>query len=198
MLTNTPSLLKSVTQPELIQFKIEYRVYEEHVAEINRSCDAPRRIEPASTGSCCSPILFQTLCILGQIEEAATPEEAADGIVRSWFDVRLASEPQDMTEKSRSAVDSVQYQQCRREPVGVCLKFVLDLVSTLDRNEPLKSSKIKKCKSLFQNWWRSYSWQSCASGLEMRASVEETVRSLIMHFSSPGQVPLPSMRPMAS
>lgn len=141
--------MKGVTQPELIQFEVEYKVYEEQVSEVNRSRDASRRIKPSSIRNCCEPLLLQSLCILGQIEGATTLEEATDASVKKWLDERLASAPQDIAERVRSAVNSVQYCQCKEDPAGACLKFVLDVVAALDRNNASEVIKDKEmCKSL--------------------------------------------------
>lgn len=80
--TVSPRTLKGVTQPELIQFEIEYPVYEEKIVEVNRSRDNARRIRPASIRNCFDPTLLQSLCILGQIDEATTLADGTDSSVK--------------------------------------------------------------------------------------------------------------------
>lgn len=84
-----------------------------------------------------------------QIEHASTLEEATDQGVKRWFDDGLSLAPRDMAERGSSSVESVNFQQCRKDPSGAALRFVLDVVAAVDRNNV--SSVIKDtdvCKSL--------------------------------------------------
>lgn len=104
--------MKRVTQPELIQFEVEYKLYKEQVSEVNRSTDASRHIKPTSICNCCQPLLRSSLCILGQIEAATTLEKAKDASVKKWLDERLAPAPRDIVEQVRSPLNFVQYCHC--------------------------------------------------------------------------------------
>lgn len=141
--------LKDVTQPDLIEFEIEYTAYKEKVADINRSRDTTRRISPASIRQCLDPVLLQGLCLLGQIEGADSASQATDAKVRAWFDARLATAPEDMTERVRSALGSVNYEINKQDPGGAVLSFIGKVVSALDKNNASEVIQDKDtCKSL--------------------------------------------------
>lgn len=147
--TVSAPLLKGVTQAELIKFDLEYDAYKDKVADINRSRDSARRITPATMKHCIDPVLLQSLCLLGQIENAENASQATDAKVKHWFDARLQIAPEDLTERVRSALDYVQYKQERRDPSGAALRFVVDVVSALDQNNASEVLDDKDvCKSL--------------------------------------------------
>eukprot|EP00171_Calliarthron_tuberculosum_P023495 IDg23495t1 len=147
--TITAPILKSVTQPSLIQFETDYRAYKDKVEDINRSRESSEHITPASIKNCLEPTLLSSLCILGQIEGSKTSKDATDSAVKAWFEKRLRSAPRDLAERVRSAVDSVKYKQCREDPSGAALTFVLDIVQALDRNNAAEVvSDKERCKGL--------------------------------------------------
>eukprot|EP00171_Calliarthron_tuberculosum_P002633 IDg2633t1 len=141
--------LKPVTQPSLIQFETEYAAYKVQVADINRNRDEVNQITAASIKNCLEPMMLHSLCILGQIPGASSVEQATDNNVKAWFETRLRSAPRDLTERVRSAVHSVKFIQCKEDPAGAALSFVLDAVKALDRNNASEVVTDKeRCKSL--------------------------------------------------
>jgi len=141
--------LKGVRQSDLIKFEIEYDAYKERVADVNRSRDASRRIQPASIRHCIDASLLHSLCILGQIDSATQLSEATDVNVKKWFEDRLQTSPEDLTERVRSALDSVQYSVDRKDPSGAALAFVVNVVTALDKNNASEVVKdTDTCKSL--------------------------------------------------
>lgn len=76
-------------------------------------------------------------------------EEATDDSVKKWFEERLASAPRDLSERVRSAVESVKFEQCRKDPYGAGLRYVLNVVGALDKNNASEVVNDKEmCKSL--------------------------------------------------
>ncbi len=126
--------LKSVTQLDLIKFEIEYIVYKEKIAEVYRVKEASRQVIPASIRNCIEPVLLQSLCILGQIEGAESVEEATDDKVQIGSMIASHPLPRDAAERVRSAVDSVKYEECKKDPAGAALSFVLSTIAALDKN----------------------------------------------------------------
>ena len=70
----------------------------------------------------------------GQIEGATNATEATDEKVRSWFDARLVTAPEELTDRVRSALESVKYQVNKQDPSGAALRFIVKIVTALDRN----------------------------------------------------------------
>lgn len=126
--------LKDVTKPDLIKFEIECTAYKEKVADINRSRDTVRRISPTSIRQCLNPVLLQSLCLLGQIEGAATASQATDAKVKAWFDARLVTAPEELTERVPSVLDSVKFECNKRDPSDEALSFIVKVVSALDES----------------------------------------------------------------
>lgn len=149
--TLTAPVLSSVTQPCLIQFETEYAAYKERVNDINRSRDEDQKIKPASIRNCIEPMMLHSLCIIGQVPGATSVEQATDENVKAWFENRLRCAPRDLAERVRSAVHSIKYEQCKEDPSGAALSFVLDVVKALDRNNASEVITDKeRCKSLVQ------------------------------------------------
>ena len=149
--TITAPLLKSVKQPDLIQFEISFRAYLDKVAEINSSRSTEEQIQPALIKNCIEPSILSSLCILGKISGASVPNEATENAVQEWFEDRLKSAPRDLAERMRSALATVTYKICRADPEGAALTFVLDVISALDRHnaaEVVKNGEI--CKNLIE------------------------------------------------
>jgi len=140
--------LKGVRQSDLIKFEIEYDAYKERVADVNRSRDASRRIQPASIRHCIDASLLHSLCILGQIDSATQLSEATDVNVKKWFEDRLQTSPEDLTERVRSALDSVQYSVDRKDPSGAALAFVVNVVTALDKSNASEVVKTRTRVSL--------------------------------------------------
>lgn len=132
--TIQPPCVKGITQPELVKFEIDYKGYLEQISKVNIGRELSRRVRPASIRNCFEPLLLQSLCILRKIDGATTLEEATDEKVKKWFDERLASAPRDLSERVRSAVNSVEYEQCKKDPAGAGLRFILTVVGALDKN----------------------------------------------------------------
>eukprot|EP00171_Calliarthron_tuberculosum_P004516 IDg4516t1 len=147
--TISAPVLESVTQPSLIQFETEYKLYQEKIADINRTRDKNKKIEPASLKNCIEPLLLNSLCILGKIEGASKAQQATEEAVLEWFDSRLRSAPHDLAERVRSAVDSVKYEQCSEDPAGAALTFTLNVVKALERGNASEVITDKeRCKGL--------------------------------------------------
>lgn len=132
--TLSAPVLKSVTQPSLIRFETDFNAYAEKVKDINRSRDEKNKIVPATIKNCIEPALLSSLCILGQIQGAKSVEEAQESAVEEWFTTRIRSKPRDLAERVRSAIDTVTYTQCKEDPAGAALTFVLDIVKSLEVN----------------------------------------------------------------
>lgn len=75
--------LSNATQPDLIQFEVNFPAYTEGVEEINADRAPSQQIKPASIGQCMKPKLLRSLCMLGRIENAETSEDATDEAVRN-------------------------------------------------------------------------------------------------------------------
>ena len=147
--TVTAPVLNQVTQSHLIEFETEYEAYKENVADVNRNRDASRHISPASVRQCMEPALLHSLCILGQIEGAEELRDATDDAVKKWFEERLATEPEDLTERVRSALDAIKYTVDNKDPSGAALTFIVEVVKSLDKNNASEVLKDKEtCKSL--------------------------------------------------
>lgn len=74
-------------------------------------------------------------------------EEATDEIVEQWFNKRLNSAPKDISERFRSAIDSVSYLNCKDDPSGVTREFLLKIITALDKNnasEVVKDSENRR------------------------------------------------------
>lgn len=125
--------LTSITQPNLIRFEVEYAAYKEQVTDINRTRSASNQILPAPIRQYLKPELLHSLCILGVIEDASTMEEASDGNVQKWFDSRLSESTRDAAERVRTAVDSVPFRQCREDPGGAVMEYVVNVITALDK-----------------------------------------------------------------
>lgn len=132
--TLTAPVLKDVTQPDLIKFDVEFTSYKEKIADLNRSRDTSRQITPASFRQCVDPTLLQSLCLLGQIEGASNATAATNDNVKKLFDARLVAAPEDLTERVRAALDSVQYEVNKQDPSGAALSFIVKVVTALDKN----------------------------------------------------------------
>ena len=149
--TIDPPKLSDVKQSAIIKFEVEYVAYKERVENVNRTRPTNGRISAASVRQCIDPFLLNSLCILGEIENASNLEEATDAAVRNWFDARLSSAPVDMTERIRSALESVVYKTDRKDPAGGVLSFIINVVSALDKNNASEIIQDKEtCKSLIQ------------------------------------------------
>lgn len=145
---NAP-VLKRVTKADLISFDTDYEAYKEKISDVNRNRDASRQIDPASIRQCMEPTLLHSLCILGQIDNATELSQATDAAVKKWFEDRLATNPEDLTERVRSALDSVKYKVDNTDPSGAALTFIIDVVTALDKNNASEVIKDKDpCKSL--------------------------------------------------
>lgn len=106
---NAP-VLKDVTQPDLIRFDVEYTAYKEKVSDLNRTRDASRHIITATIRQCLDPTLLRSLCLLGQIDGASNAGDSTDASVETWFDTRVQAAPEDLTERVRSALETVKHE----------------------------------------------------------------------------------------
>lgn len=132
--TIKPPVLDDVRQAALIKFETKYSQYLKDVAEVNRNRDASRAITPASIRQCMDAEVLNSLCIIGKIDQATTLDDATDENVKKWFDERLETAPEDIVERIRSALDSVEYCADKSDPEGAALHFTVKVVAALDRN----------------------------------------------------------------
>lgn len=147
--TINPPMLSSIKQPSLIKFEVDYVAYKDKVADVNRTRNEEEQLIPASIRQCVKPELLQSLCIIGEIIGATTVEEATDENVKEWFDARLTAAPKDISERVRSAIDSVTYKQCKQDPSGAAMEFVLNIITALDKNNASEVvQESEKSKSL--------------------------------------------------
>lgn len=82
------------------------------------------------------------------MSDSTTVEDATDSSVKAWFDARLRAAPKDMAERVRSAVDTVTYKQCTEDPLGDPLEFLINVITSLDKNnasEIVQDSEKFKC-----------------------------------------------------
>ena len=132
--TITAPLLSSATQPSLILFKTEYNAYKLKVEDVNRTRGDGEKIKPASIKSFLEPALLKSLCLLGKFSPASSIDQVGDEQVESWFANRLRSKPRELSEKVRTALDSVTYEQCAEDPAGAALTFVINIIKALDKH----------------------------------------------------------------
>ena len=145
-------VLEDVTQPDLIKFEVDYSSYKEKVADLNGTRDTSRQIIATTIRQCLDPLLLQSLCLLGQIESATNATEATDEKVKSCFDARLVSAPAYLTERARCALEFVKYQVNKQYPSGEALRFIVKIVTALDRNNASEAIDDKDtAKSLIWN-----------------------------------------------
>ena len=147
--TLTPPTLSNVRQDSLIKFDNEYIRYLDKIKQLNQGRAEDNQIVPSSIRQCIDGTLLNTLCIIGKIEDAESMEEVTDASVKKWFDEHLSLAPEDITERVRSAIDSVAYEVNKKDPSGAALDFVVNIVSALDRNNASEIVKDKEsCKGL--------------------------------------------------
>ena len=145
----TASTLSIVRQDSLIKFDNEYTWYSDKIKQVNLGRASSSRITPSSIRQCIDATLQTTLCIIGKKDNASTMEEANDGTVQKWVEEQLSLAPEDLTERVRSAIDSVCCQVNKQGPSGSALYFVVNIVSALDRNNASEIIKDKEaCKGL--------------------------------------------------
>ena len=143
--TLSAPILSSCKQSSIIKFETENSAYKDKVANINRGRTGHSRIQPATFKQCLLPSFLNSLCLIGKIEGADSPEQATDEAVTSWFQKCLGSNPKDISERVRSALAVVEFTKCNDDPQGNVADFVLNIISTLDRNNV--SSIIKEPKA---------------------------------------------------
>ena len=145
---NPPTLL-NVRQDTLIKFDNDYTKYVDKIRQVNQGRPTNNKIVPSSIRQCLDGTLLNTLCIIGKIEDAETMEDATDDAVEKWFRKHLSLAPEDLTERVRAALDSVQYFANPQDPGGSATDFIVDIVSALDRNNASEIVKDKEsCKGL--------------------------------------------------
>lgn len=147
--TVEPPVLKDVKQSSLIKFEIEYSQYKEKIKEINRTRPESSVIEPASIRQCVDAVLLNTVCILGEIEDATSLEEATDEKVQKWFNECSQVAPVSMMERVNAALNNITFTPDKNDASGAVRCFVIDVVSELDKNNVSEIVQDKEtCKFL--------------------------------------------------
>jgi len=129
-----PPTLKSVDQPSLIRFETAYTSYLAKVEDVNKDRPQADQINPASIKDCIESTTLHALCILGEIEDATSVEEATVDKVKEWFEKASTLSPKDLSERIDSTLASVKYTPNKDDPAGGVTNFILNVIKTLDRN----------------------------------------------------------------
>ena len=137
--------LSSAKQSAVIQFETDYSMYVKKVNDVNRSRPSSSRFDPATIRQCLRPSFLNSLCIMGRIEGANSSDEATDSAVKKWYEKVLGTNAKDLSERVRSAVKSVGFNKCEKDPQGNVTDFVLNIIAALDRNNA--SEVIQECKA---------------------------------------------------
>lgn len=146
--------LKWVTHPDLIKLKTKYAACKYIVEDFNRSRDASRSITEACTNNFIETLLLQSLCIMGEIKDALTIEDATDASVITWFDGAISAVPREIAELIRVALDSVSYVQWPIDTSGAVQTFLPNNIQSLENNN---ASEVEKQRVMQRAHWRTSS-----------------------------------------
>ena len=89
---------------------------------------------------------MHALCIMGDIEDAESVEEATAEAVQSWFDAALSAQLKDISERVDAALAAVEYKHVKEDPAGGVTNFIVKVIRELDQNNA--SSVLKDDKDL--------------------------------------------------
>ncbi|KAI0559370.1 hypothetical protein FGB62_155g11 [Gracilaria domingensis] len=120
------TVLRDVTQPALIRFETAYSAYKEKCSDLNRNRSSDDQMAIASIRDCIESSTPHALCIMGEIENASTAEEASPENVQEWFDGALSAAPKDLSKRIEAALASVSYSVCEQDPAGAVNTFVIN------------------------------------------------------------------------
>ena len=143
-----PPRLTSVLLPDLIKFETAYAQYVREVNDVNATRNNDNQLRITSIRSCIESRVLQSLCMLGEIDGAATIEDATDENVKAWFDSALAETPRTVLARLKSAISALKYEQCDEDPAGAAQQFCLSAVAALDeQNISAIINDVEKCKT---------------------------------------------------
>lgn len=134
--TITLPCLKGTTQPQLIEFEVNFSAYKEHIDALNNLRTASQRIPPATLKQCICPKLLHSMCILGIIEDASSSDEATEEQIQEWFDSSLRVSTKNLAERVNDSIklNSVQYSLQSRDPASAPRVYVLNIITALDEH----------------------------------------------------------------
>lgn len=180
----TAPVLKSSKQQSLIEFETEYQAYKSKIADVNRTCSTSTRMAVATIKQCLDPTFLHSLCMMGRIEGATTAEEATDQGVQKWFDELLAKNPKDISERIRSAINSVKFSASNKDPQGAVSDYILSIVAALDQHNAYSILKEPKaCENLINQLIPKLSPPELRMRIKNeRAYWSSSERSSISHF----------------
>lgn len=128
-------LLKSVDQPALIQFNVEYSAYKAKVANVNAEREGDKEIPFATIKDCIEPSVLNALCILGEVEGAKSAENASAESVQKWFEQASKTHPKERSERVDAAFRSLIHKPNKKDPAGGISNFIIEAITALDRNK---------------------------------------------------------------
>ena len=121
------------------------------IRDVNSGRPTGEKLVGAIVRQCIKPELLQALCILKEMTGASSAEEAIDESVDDWFAAQLAAEPKDISERIKSAIDSVRFEHCRADPSGAIISYEIGIVRARDENNASDTvHDSEKCKSLLK------------------------------------------------
>lgn len=98
------------------------------------------------------PRVLHSLFILGQIEGAATSEQATDEAVKAWFDARLSCTISNLSDRVEEALSSVKYKHMQRDPSRAGKNLILETIPALyDYNASSIIADVVQCRELIAN-----------------------------------------------
>ena len=142
-----PPTLKTVDQPALIRFESAYAAYRAKVEDVNKDRDEASKLSLATIKDCMNSSTLHALCIVGEIENASTVEDATSEMVKKWFDNASTSTPKDLPERIDVTLRSMSFKPNKEDPAGDVANFMIEAITALDQNnasEVLKDGDMAK------------------------------------------------------